>query len=199
MNSMMQTEENGWLRFFIAVSILVLTAIPGSAAQSNVVSIGDVVLDPGNSTIIPIMIYNATDVAGVELNLTYNPDVVNVTDAEPGDFTDIFMPNLMYSDGWVKITTFVMMERELSGNLIVANVTLEAVGSPGDSSPLNMENVVLTNKSGVTMEFVTDNGTFSILGMAPAPVPALTPFGTLVIIGLLCAISATAVRKKRKI
>ncbi len=105
----------------------------------------------------------------------------------------------MYSDGWVKITTFVMMERELSGNLIVANVTLEAVGSPGDSSPLNMENVVLTNKSGVTMEFVTDNGTFSILGMAPAPVPALTPFGTLVIIGLLCAISATAVRKKRKI
>lgn len=198
MNSMMQTEENGWLRFFIAVSILVLTAIPGSAAQSNVVSVGDVVLDPGNSTIIPIMIYNATDVAGVELNLTYNPDVVNVTDAESGDFTDIFMPNLMYADGRVKITTLVI-GRDLSGNLIGANVTLEAVGGPGDSSPLNLEDIVLSNKDGNTLEFVTDNGTFSIPGMAPAPVPALTPFGTLVIIGLLCAISATAVRKKRKI
>ena len=194
MNDMMQMEKNGW---FIAVGILMLTAIPGLAAQSNVISIGDAVLDPGNSTTIPIMIYNATDVAGVELNLRYDPDVVNVIGAEQGDFTSWFaLDDSNAGDGWVKITTYVK-GGNLSGDLIVANVMLEAIGSPGDSSPLNLEVIDLADQYGYSKEFVTDDRIFSIPEMAPAPVPALTPFGTLVVIGLMCAISATAVRKKR--
>jgi len=191
---MMRMEKNGW---FIAVGILMLTAIPGLAAQSNVISIGDAVLDPGNSTTIPIMIYNATDVAGVELNLRYDPDVVNVIGAEQGDFTSWFaLDDSNAGDGWVKITTYVK-GGNLSGDLIVANVMLEAIGSPGDSSPLNLEVIDLADQYGYSKEFVTDDRIFSIPEMAPAPVPALTPFGTLVVIGLMCAISATAVRKKR--
>ena len=179
------------------MGILMLTAIPGSAAQSNVISIGDAVLDPGNSTTIPIMIYNATDVAGVELNLRYDPDVVNVIGAEQGDFTSWFaLDDSNAGDGWVKITTYVK-GGNLSGDLIVANVMLEAIGSPGDSSPLNLEVIDLADQYGYSKEFVTDDRIFSIPEMAPAPVPALTPFGTLVVIGLMCAISATAVRKKR--
>jgi len=179
------------------VGILMLTAIPGLAAQSNVISIGDAVLDPGNSTTIPIMIYNATDVAGVELNLRYDPDVVNVIGAEQGDFTSWFaLDDSNAGDGWVKITTYVK-GGNLSGDLIVANVMLEAIGSPGDSSPLNLEVIDLADQYGYSKEFVTDDRIFSIPEMAPAPVPALTPFGTLVVIGLMCAISATTVRKKR--
>jgi len=194
LNDMMQMEKNGW---FIAVGILMLTAIPGSAAQSNVISIGNAVLDPGNSTTIPIMICNATDVAGVELNLRYDPDVVNVTGAEQGDFTSWFALNDSNArDGWVMITTYVK-GGDLRGDLIVANVMFEAIGSPGDSSPLNLEVIDLADQYGYSKKFVTDDGAFSIPEMAPAPVPALTPFGTLVIIGLMCAISATAVRKKR--
>ena len=196
---MTQTEENGWLRSFIALSILVLTAIPGSAAQSNVVSIGDVVMGTGNNTTIPIMIYGATDVATVGLNLRYDPDVVNVTGAEQGNFTFWFVfDDSNAADGWVTINTF-MMGGDLSGDLIIANVTLESAGSPGDSSQLNLENIVLADQYGDKKEFVADNGIFSILGAAQAPVPTFTLFGTLVLIGLLCATGVTAVRRKRKI
>jgi hypothetical protein len=166
-----------------------------------VVFIGDVALDPGNSTTIPIMIYDATDAAAVGLSLTYDASVVSVTGAEQGDFTGFFGDDISNAaNGWVTINTFII-GTQLTGNPIVANVTLQAIGSPGNSSPLNLEVISMAEKDGYEMPRTTRNGTFSIPGaapVAPATVPAFTPLGTLVIIGLLCAISNRS-QKKRKI
>jgi hypothetical protein len=201
---MIHTEENGWLRSFIAVGILVLMTIPGSAAQGTVISIGDVVLDPGNSTTTPIRIYSATGVAGVAavgLNLRYDPDVLNVTNVEQGDFTQFFPDNSNAADGWVTINTFVI-GTQLTGDLTVAYMTIEAIGSSGDSSPLNLEIITMADQYAGELPRTIRNGTFGILGAAPVPptpVPAFTTFGMLVITGLLCAIGVTTVRKKRKL
>jgi hypothetical protein len=210
---MIQKQENRCLRSFIVVSVLVLMAIPGSTAESNLVSIDDVVLDAGKNITIPIMIDDATGVAAVGLNLRYDPDVVNVTNAEQGDFTDHFrFNNSNAANGWATINTYKQKPESepitwpgLIGDVKVADVTLEAVGNPGDSSPLNLEIISLAEpRYANELPRTTRNGTFIISGTAPepvdpAPVPAFTTFGMLVVTGLLCAIGVTAVRKKRKI
>ena len=144
----------------IALALLAQT----SAAQAdNLVSIGDAGAAHGNSVTIPITIHDATGVASVGLDMRYDPDVVNVTGAEQGDFTFWFaFDDRNTADGWVTINTFII-GTQLTGDLIVANVTIKAIGSPGDTSPLNLENIVLTNQSGdYVEEFATDNGTFKI-------------------------------------
>ncbi|HIE32136.1 MAG TPA: hypothetical protein EYP67_07150 [Methanosarcinales archaeon] len=124
-----------------------------------------------------------------------------MTGATQGDFRDGAASWFAFDDsnatnGWVTINIFVM-GRDLSGDLILADVTLEAIGSPGDSSPLILEIMVLADQSGYNKEFAVDNGTFTIPKAVTAP--AFTKFGAFVMTGLLCAIGATTVRKRRDI
>ena len=141
----------------VALALLTQT----SAAQAEL-SIGDVSAAHGDEVTIPIMIHDATGVAAVGLNLRYYPDVVNVTDAEQGDLTDYFgFDSSNAANGWVTINTYVMV-RDLTGDLIVANVTLEAVGSPGDSSPLNLEIISLVDQYGNEPPGTINNGIFKI-------------------------------------
>jgi len=143
---MMKWMKRWLLRSFIALSILMLTAIPGLAAQNNAISIGDVSVAHGDDVTIPIMIYNATGVAAVGLNLSYQPGVVSVTNAEQGDFTGFFaFDDSSAADEWVTINTYIT-GTQLTGDLIVANVTLEATGSGGDSSLLNLEVISMTDQ-----------------------------------------------------
>lgn len=89
---------------------------------------GDIAVLEGGRVTVPIMILDATGVAGVGMKLTFDSDVVNVTDATEGDFTGYFGFNgRSAADGWVTINTFATAT-DLTGNLTVAYVTLVAVG-----------------------------------------------------------------------
>ena len=208
-----RTEKR--LKCLLLTCALILIAVPYTVAADNVVHIPDPVsAAKGEDVTVPIMIYGATGVGCVELKLSYNASVVIVTDAEQGDFTSWFVCNSNNAaNGWVTINTYKQKPESepitwpgLIGDVKVADVTLEAVGNPGDSSPLNLEILTMTEADAITdvQPRSTDNGSFIISGTAPepvdpAPVPAFTTFGMLVVTGLLCAIGVTAVRKKRKI
>ncbi|MGP8323334.1 MAG: cohesin domain-containing protein [Methanosarcinaceae archaeon] len=146
------------------VQVAILLVIMVSIAQAgDVVSISDVALDPGDSITIPIMIHGVTGVAAVGVNLSYNPRVVNITDAHQGDFTGFFgFDNRNVTDGWIRINTFTTF-RNLTGDLKVAYVTIEAVGKGGDASPLNIEVLSIADSNGANVPGTAHSGTFSTL------------------------------------
>lgn len=159
---------------YIQVAILLVSMV--SIAQAGgVVSISDVALDPGDNTTIPITIYGATGVAAVGLNLSYDPCVVNIIDTHQGDFTGFFgFDNRNVTDGWTRINTHIM-HRDLTGDLRVAYVTLEAVGKGGDVSPLNIEILAMADQNGTNIPRTARNGTFRVLAPATAPTSTTIP------------------------
>ena len=66
-------------------------AVPAMAQENNVISIGHVEAPQGQSVTTPILIKNATNVATVHINLSYDPSVVNATNAAKVDFSDMFL------------------------------------------------------------------------------------------------------------
>lgn len=151
------------------IQVAILLVIMVSIAQAgDVISISDVALDPGDTATIPIMIYDATGVAAVGVNLSYDPRVVNITDVHQGDFTRYFgFDNRHVADGWVRINTFTTC-KNLRGDLKVAYVTIEAIGGGGDASPLNIEILSIAHPNGTNIPGTARNGTFSILAPATA-------------------------------
>ena len=151
----------------VLISVLAF-AISAIAQQSNVISIGHVEAPQGQSVTTPILIKNAVNITVVELNLSYDPAIVNVTDATMSDdFNSNFIfDNSHASDGYVYIkaynyTVVGMSIPGVSGDATVANVELTAIGSAG-TSDLNISILKLQDNAGNNVVGTTDNGTFTI-------------------------------------
>lgn len=152
----------------LLVLALVALMVPAVAQTSNVVSIPDgLTAAPGGNVSTSIMLENSTGVTAVGLNLSYNASVVNVTNATKGDFINFFgFDDTNAANGWITINTYIQGD-DLTGDVKVADVTLEAVGNFGDSSPLQIDILSLENASG-DVAGTTDNGSFVI------PLPSIT-------------------------
>jgi hypothetical protein len=140
-----------------------LSASLSSALGSNVVAIEDVTVSSGREVVVPITIEHATGIGGMGIKLSYDPGVVTVTDATMGDFTAFFgFDNTNAANGWITINTYIMGQ-DLTGDVKVADVTLEAVGTRGgDTSPLNLEILSMATQYGIDVNGTTDNGVFII-------------------------------------
>jgi hypothetical protein len=150
------------------------SAIPAAALDSNVVNIADnITAQIGNNINVPINIYNATGVASVGLKLNYNASVVNVTGAAQGDLTSFFgFDSSNASNGWVFINTF-NIGPPLTGDLVVANITLKAVGGSGYTSQLHLSDIGITDQYGNNLPWTNNDGSFSIISQ----IPILDPIG----------------------
>ena len=159
-------KEKAILMVGIALISVFVLAVPAIAQENNVISIGDIEVSPSGSVTTPILIHNATSVATVRINLSYDQSVVNVTNAEKVDFDDWFgFDNTHASDGYVIIAAVKF--GELSGDRTVANVELTATGSAGMSSNLNLSIIELSDSGGNPIEGSTSNGSFTIQETTP--------------------------------
>jgi hypothetical protein len=149
------------------VSLLLLASVtltvPAVAQTSNVVSIPDgLTAASGDNVSTSIMLENSTGVASVGIKLSYNASVVNVTAAAQGGFTAFFgFDNTNAANGWITINTYIMGQ-DLTGDVKVADVTLEAVGNSGDASPLQIEILTLADQYGADVAGIPDNGSFMV-------------------------------------
>lgn len=162
----------------IVLVLAVASIAPAMAQQNNVISIGDVQAAPGESITAPILINTATGIAGIKINLSYNPTIVNITDYTVGDFNDMDNTDISTAqDGYVVI--WVIERSPQSGDKTVANVELTAVGSAYDTSDLNISIISLKDDGGLEVaDRSTENGTFTILN-GPGPTPTPTANNTL--------------------
>lgn len=133
--------------------------------EGTVITISNGNADAGYATTVPITIENATDaVSGVTLRLWFDPEIVNVTEITKGDFPGSFTTNPFFTaDGWARVVTEVGANTSLTDDrIVVANVTITAVGVAGTSCSLRLEVESLLNDSFQPIAFTSVNGMFGI-------------------------------------
>ena len=160
---------------WVCIMFLIITvsaAIVTVTAATTYVSIGSANATLDSHVTLPIMITNVSEkgVSAATINLTYNPEVVNVIVVENSSF-DFIIPNIQNSSGYTLIIAFVLGVEGLTGDVKFADIEFKAVGEGGDVSPLNLE-VIELSKMGVLIPHAVKNGSFTILG------EELNPFDT---------------------
>ena len=147
--------------------ITMIIALPAAAIGSNVAYIQDNITAPrGNNITVPIMIFDASGVASIGLKLSYNASIVNVTGVTQGDFTGYFgFDSSNAINGRVTINTYIT-GTQLTGNITVANIKLEAAGNPGEQSALDLEIITIVDRYANELKASTDNGSFIVSDIA---------------------------------
>jgi len=128
-----------------------------------VISIGDASAVSGENVTTSIIISDITNVGTADIFLSYNRSVVHVIAVNNSDF-DFLESAIDNSSGITRIGAFQTSSPGLNGDVKLADVTLKAVGSAGESSTLN-----------ITINELKDAGPDEI------PIPATTHNGTFVI------------------
>ena len=147
--------------FWISVVTITVSILMISATSATTVSIGSVTAGEGETAVVPLMIESVTNLGGASVNLTYNASIVNVTGVSNSDFDSV--PNLnTRGPGWVLLQGG-QYETGLNDDVKLCDVTLQAIGNKGDTSPLNLNEVILEDMAmqSITVDNIV-NGTFTI-------------------------------------
>ncbi|MCK4459270.1 MAG: PKD domain-containing protein [Methanosarcinales archaeon] len=151
---------------FIALFIA-LFAVQTVAATT--VSIEAVFVEPNGNVTASIRISDVANIGVADINLTFDQSVVHVTGAENSDF-DFMHVVINNSTGVARIGAFQIDSPGLDGDVKLADVLLDAVGSAGEVSVLNLSIIELKV---VTPEIpiyaAVDNGTFAIINPPEPP------------------------------
>jgi hypothetical protein len=123
--------------------------------------IEDVAIRQGENITVPITVFDVVNMGGCEIEFTYNPAVVYVTDVARGDLNFSFEYNINNGSGWMRANALDVYGQ--SGNVVFAYVTLTAVGNKSDVSEMEFEYSRLLDASFGEIAHIRDNGTFSIL------------------------------------
>jgi len=156
--------------FGITLAIFAVSVLLVSAASATTVSIGSNSTLKDGTAIVPLMINGVANLGAAHINLTYNESVVNVVALANSDFDS--PPNLnTRGPGWV-ILEGGQYEHNLSDDVKLCDVTLEAVGEPGETSYLNLTDVALEDFAAMQPIIVDEviNGTFTIQEDITAPI-----------------------------
>lgn len=81
------------------------------------ISIGDGV----GTVTIPILIYDADNVGAIDLTLSYNPKIANITGVSGGDMDHTYT-NLNHTAGWIRVGAFQAENPGLSGQVTLLEV-----------------------------------------------------------------------------
>lgn len=135
------------------------------------ISIGDADALIGENVTTSIIISNIINVGTADISLTYNQLVVHVTAVESSDF-DLMDATIDNSSGLTRIAAIQAASPGLTGNVRLANITLRAVGSGGESCALNLtiNELKEADPDEISIPATTHNGTFTILETTPPEV-----------------------------
>ncbi|MFZ2070349.1 MAG: cohesin domain-containing protein [Halobacteriota archaeon] len=150
----------------VAIAAVLASALvpPAFAANEHVIiGITSVSAAPGDTATVPIIIYNVTDLAAGTVRVTYNSSVCTVTDVTAGNFPLVFKN--LGTPGLVRISAYGG-ETGHTGDVTFANLRIEATGSCGETSPLNISVETLGTFSNGPIQAANisvNNGTFTVL------------------------------------
>ena len=133
-----------------------------------IVAIGDAVAMTGENATTAIVITNIINLGTADITLTYNQSVVHVIAVNESDF-DFMGTEIDNVAGRTRIAAFQTLSGGLNGTVVVANVTLSAVGSGGDSAALNLAINELKEASSeeVSIPASVHNGSFTVWETEP--------------------------------
>lgn len=137
-----------------------LISISLISASETTICIGDYSVEPGNIVTVPIRINDTVVLGGGEINFTYDPTAVYVTDVLHGDLLFSFKYKIDNGSGWMCANALDV--DGLSGNVTFAYLELTAVGDGGDTSPLNIASAKIFDIDYTTIAHTVNNGSFTI-------------------------------------
>ena len=152
----------------VTILFVVLFLIPAAAAATTI-SIGNVFVEPGETSAAPILIENVTKVGTVDITILYDPSVVLVNDAGNSDF-DFVYPVINNSAGYVRIGGMAYGDG-LNGDVKLADLMLEAVGDAGETSLLciTINELKVADATETTIQADVENSTFGIINPPEPP------------------------------
>ena len=137
-----------------------LISISLVAASETTIGIDDYSVEPGNTITAPIWINDTVMLGGGEINFTYDPTVVHLTDVLQGDLRFSFKYKINNGSGWMRANALDV--EGLSGNVTFAYLDLTAVGDDGDTSPLNIASANIFDINYTTIAYTVNSGSFTI-------------------------------------
>ena len=139
------------------LSVCLLLSLAVQCCAATTVSIADITADPGDVVTVPLMVNDMTDFGTGTINITYDSSVVHVTDVTDSSDSMIAAFNNNNTAGFTAIS--VLNTAGANGNIIFANVVFTAVGA--GSTPLNIDGIVLYDRSSNPISAAVDNGLFT--------------------------------------
>jgi len=176
-----RTIEHGTFSIMMVLAVS-LVAFASPALAQTTVSIGNATVAVDGETTLPIVISNVDDPDGVgtaDIKLSFDSDVVRMTASTAGDF-DSITPNVEHNEsGAASYVTFMAYQSNATGltsGAIVTTVTLKAVGTAGQESPLDISITTLADNTSDSNDISADDvdGTFKV-GGGTDPTPTVTP------------------------
>lgn len=136
---------------------------------------------PGATFSVTVMIEDVINLGAFQFDLTYNPDVVIVTNVELGPFLSSSGRNVnevgpTHGTGIVTYGAFSWGANDgPNGDGVLAIITLQASMSTG-TSPLHLQNVTATDTFGSSISTSTEDGEVTVgTGAAPPEVTRVIP------------------------
>lgn len=161
------------------------------------ISIPEAEVYRGETVTVPVMIGNVLDLDGIgtfQFELVYDFSVVEVLSVDNTSNFSVSVSNIDNLNGKTYIgCSYIGNPSSLTGNLRAVNISLKAVGTSGETSSLNLTDILLKDATPHQNDiaFVVSNGTFIILqpttvssngggggggdGGKPTPPPTITP------------------------
>jgi hypothetical protein len=143
--------------------LLMLLPLLISTSAAATISIGNGSAGVGGTVVVPLMINDVTDAGSVEVNLAYDPSVVIPVNIMNSDFDLPPQDPPINPEFGYMIINAMQFDTGLDGNVKIGNITLQAIGGEGSSSPLSLKNVILQD---IAMQDIpidgVINGTFTI-------------------------------------
>ena len=154
-------------RYIFIALFIALFAVQAVAATT--VSIENVFVEPNGNATASIMISDVIDVGVADINLAFNQSVVHVTGAENSDF-DFMHVVINNSTGVARIGAFQISSPGLNGDVKLADIRLDAMGSAGEASMLNLSiNELKIVTPEIPIYAAVDNGAFAIIDSPEPP------------------------------
>ncbi len=155
-----------WLLLLSAMALLFVSAAAPAMAQGGTV----VRLDPssatvavGATTVVNVRIENVASLAGAEIHLTYDGNLVDVTQIEAGGFpSPDFVAQNSYANGKVDyaIAQMPQQHQPVNGSGVLLKITFKGKGT--GTSPLPFTSVILANSGGSSIPASSQNGSITV-------------------------------------
>jgi len=119
-----------------------------------VILVEDVTAAPNGYAFTSVMVKNVTGLGSGNVNVTFDPSIIQVIDVTSGDGNALTVQNwdIDNTAGLVQITAWDAQESH-DGDVVFAHVTLHSVGDHLSSTPLSISSAELTNYD--TYELIT--------------------------------------------
>jgi len=149
-------------------NIVNFTILSATSTTGTTLGVENVEAAQNSSVEVPVNISNVKEdsIAGIGFEIKFDSTVLNLTNVKKGNLTSSWdLPSFNPTNGKISIVYAGSgTEIPIGSNGSVAVLDFSVKGSPGSKSPININNIQLSNVSGNVRTATSKNGNFTVSG-----------------------------------